>query len=432
MKRIAAGFAVALVLILGIISVTNAQSKSSDVMIIEVKGEINAALSSYIANSLNEAEQLGASIVLDIDTYGGQITEADNIKKTLLSSKVPVDAYIRNNAFSAGVLVAISCERIVMAPSASIGAAETIPNDEKTIATWVGMLKSAAQARGYDTRLVAAMADKRIAIKDITNEGELLTLEAEEAFLHRISVATAKTLDDALSLLGYDGYNKLPKPMSFSVVAAQFLTSVSVMSILLLIAIVCLGIEIFTPGFGVFGIVSIICFALYFGGNFLAGYAQWWSVALFLAGVICAGIEITIPGFGIFGILGIIGIGAGLLFSARDFNTFLTVIGIGIAGSIVSIPLLYKLFKRFGLIRKIVLSENMAAEEGYASHVLDENLVGRQGVAQTDLRPAGFARIGGKRLGVISSGTYIQKGANIVVIRHTPGRVEVEELSLEE
>ncbi|MFA5676500.1 MAG: NfeD family protein [Christensenellales bacterium] len=429
MKRLAAGAAAALVLALGIMFVKPAYAQSGgSVMVVDVKGEVNAAMSAYIAQSIKEAEEAGMSVVLDIDTYGGQIIEADNIKKTLLSSGVPVDAFIRHNAFSAGVLISVSCERIIMTPSAAIGAAETIPNDEKTLSTWVGMLKSAAQARGRDTRIIAAMADKRVVIEGLTQKDELLTLGAKEALACGLSEGTAATLEGALSLLGYDGYETVIKPMSFSVRAAQFLTSVTVMSILFLVAIVCLGIEIFTPGFGVFGIVSFICFALYFGGSFLAGFAEWWSVALFLAGVVCTGIEITIPGFGIFGILGIIGIGAGLLFSARDIETFLTVLGVGVAGSIVALPLLFKLLKRLGLVRRIVLFENMTAEEGYISHNINEGLTGRDGVALTDLRPAGFARIGGERVEVVSSGAYIDKGARITVIKYTPGRVEVDEI----
>lgn len=429
MKRIAAGFAAVLIAALGVLtSISAYAANEKSVMVIDVKGEVNAAMSAYIAQAISEAEQSGLSVVLDIDTYGGQIIEADNIKKTLLSAGVPVDAFIRHNAFSAGVLIAISCENIVMAPSASIGAAETIPNDEKTLATWIGMLESAAQARGYDTQLIAAMADKRIVIEDVTEADELLTLSAQDALALELSSGTAATLTDALEVFGYSGYSVVEKPMSFPVRAAQLLTSVTVMSLLFLIAIVCMGIEIFTPGFGIFGIVSLVCFGLYFGGGFLAGFAEWWSVALFLAGVVCIGIEITVPGFGVFGILGIGGVVAGLLFATRDITTFLTVLGVGVAGSIIALPLLFKLFKRLGLVRRIVLFENMTAEEGYVSHRQDESLgAGQEGTAITDLRPAGFARIGGRRVEVVSSGGYISKGAKVVIVELQPGRVVVDE-----
>lgn len=405
----------------------SALAAGDTVMVVEVRGEVNAAMTAYISGALDEAESAGTPVVLDIDTYGGQILEADNIKKRLLEATVPVDAYIRGNALSAGTLIAISCERITMAESAVIGAAETIPNDEKTLSTWVGILRSAAEARGRDADVVAAMADKRIEIEGLTGADELLTLSADKAQEWGISDGTAATLDDALALLGYGGFTVTDKPMSFEAQAAQFLTSTTVASILFLVAIVCMGIEIFTPGFGIFGILSIICFGLYFGGSLLAGYAEWWSAALLVGGIVLIGIEIAVPGFGFFGIAGIVCLGAGLFFVSRDAATFLTVLAVGVVGAAVLLPLIFKLLKKLGLVRRIVLGGNMLAEEGYVSHAQTPSLVGQEGVAETVLRPAGVAIIGGTRQSVVSSGMYIEKGRPVVVVEHTPGRIVVEE-----
>ena len=403
------------------------QAAGNQVMVVEVHGEVTAAMTAHISDALSEAETADVPLVLDIDTYGGQIVEADNIKKLLLNAKVPVSAYIRGNALSAGVLIAISCEHIVMADSAVIGAAETIPNDEKTLATWVGLLRSAAEARGRDADVVAAMADKRVVIDGLTKSDELLTLSATEADEWGISDGMAASREDALALLGYGGYDVTDKPMSFEAQAAQFLTSTAVASLLFLIAVVCLGIEIFTPGFGVFGVVSIICFGLYFGGSLLAGYAEWWSAALLIGGFILIGIEIAVPGFGVFGIAGILCLGAGLLFVSRDVGTFLIVLAVGVVGGSVALPLIFKLLKKMGLVRRIVLGDNMLAEEGYVSHTHIPSLVGQEGVADTVLRPAGAAIIGGVRHSVVSSGMYIEKGQPVVVVEHTPGRIVVVE-----
>lgn len=405
-----------------------ASAKSKDtVMLVEVTGEVNAAMTTYISDALDEAEQNGYAVVLVLDTYGGQILEADNIKKLLLETRVPVDCYITRNALSAGTLLAISCENIVMAPSAVIGAAETIPNDEKTLSTWVGILQSAAEARGRDTEVVAALADADISIEGVTEAGSLLTLSAEKALELGLSDGTATSEADALSQLGYDGYGIIQKEMSFSVQAAQFLTSTTVASILFLAAIVCMGIEIFTAGFGVFGILSIIFFGLYFGGGFLAGFAEWWSLLLFAMGLVLLGIEVAVPGFGIFGILGFISLGAGLVFASKDITAFLTVLAVGLIGAIVLLPIFYKVFARFGLLRKLALGKNMLTEEGYVSHEHIESLLGKKGVALTVLRPAGTARIDGVRMSVVSSGAYIAAGSEIVVVEHTPGRIVVEE-----
>ena len=400
--------------------------EDNSVMTVELTGEVNAAMTAYIDEQLSEAESSGTPVVLVIDTYGGQILEADSIKKRILEATVPVDCFITQNALSAGVLISISCENIVMSPSAVIGAAETIPNDEKTLSTWVGILESAAEARGRDTQVVAAMADKRIQIEGVTSEDELLTLGAAKAQELGISDGTAANINEALALLGYEGYTASDVQMSFPVRAAQFLTSTSVASILFLAALICMGIEIFTPGFGIFGVLSIICFGLYFGGSFLAGFAQWWSAVLFVAGLVMFAIEAAVPGFGIFGILGFVFIGAGLLFAARDITSFLIILGVGLVGSIIALPLLYKLLKKLGLIRRLALEGNMQVELGYASHERTESLIGSRGTAMTDLRPAGVARIDGVRQSVLSSGDYINKGEPVVVVQHSPGRIVVE------
>lgn len=426
MKRLFAVIAATLIG-LGILSGGHAAAASQQVVVAEVSGEVNAAMSAYISKVIDDAETTGSAVVLNIDTYGGQILEADNIKKTLLEATVPVDCYVSGNALSAGVLITISCERIIMADSAVIGAAETIPNDEKTLSTWVGILKSAAEARGRDTNLIAAMADKRIAIDGVAQEDQLLTLGAQEAKDLGLSTGTASNIDEALAQLGYTDAAVSEQPMSFSTKAAQFLTSTTVASILFIAAIVCMGIEIFTPGFGLFGVLSILCFGLYFGGGFLAGYAEWWTAALFIFGVVMVGVEIAVPGFGVFGILGILGIGAGLLFAARDLPTFLIIFASGVVGSAVLLSILFHIFKRMGLVRKVVLFNNMETAQGFTSHETGESLVGEKGVAETDLRPAGFARINGVRMEVVSNGAYIEKGSDVVVVTHTPGRIVVDE-----
>ena len=405
-----------------------AAGDNSTVMLVEVTGEVNPAMTAYIRDALEEAEQSGYGVLLVLDTYGGQILEADSLKQLILGTSAPVDCYITRNALSAGTLIAVSCEHIVMAPSAVIGAAETIPNDEKTLSTWVGILQSAAEARGRDTQVVAAMADKDISIDGVTEEGALLTLGADNAQAFGISDGTAETEADALSLLGYNGESTVRKQMSFSLQAAQFLTSTTVASLLFLGAIICMGIEIFTAGFGLFGILSIIFFGLYFGGGFLAGFAEWWSLLLFAVGLVLIGVEIIVPGFGVFGILGLISIGAGLVFASKDITAFLTVLAVGLVGAIIMLPILYKVIGRLGLLRRLAIGDNMRAEEGYVSHPPIENMTSKKGVALTVLRPAGTARIEGARYSVVSSGAYIEAGRDIVVVQHTPGRIVVEEM----
>ena len=55
-------------------------------------------------------------------------------------------------------------------------------------------------------------------------------------------------------------------------------------------------------------------------------------------------------------------------------------------------------------------ADGMAQAEGYISAPRGRDLVGQDGVAVTDLRPAGTAQIGAERVDVVTEGEYVQSG----------------------
>src|SRR5687768_9983507 len=71
-----------------------------------------------------EAEKINADYVLiQMNTYGGSVLDADSIRTKILHSRIPVLVFIDNNAASAGALISIACDSIYMATGANIGAA---------------------------------------------------------------------------------------------------------------------------------------------------------------------------------------------------------------------------------------------------------------------------------------------------------------------
>src|SRR5690606_5811203 len=96
--------------------------------------------------------------------------------------------------------------------------------------------------------------------------------------------------------------------LSWAEHVARFITHPIVASILLTLGSLGLVLELYTPGFGIPGILGLSGLILYFFGHMIAGLAGWEALLLFLAGVILLVIELFIPGFGIFGILGIVGV----------------------------------------------------------------------------------------------------------------------------
>lgn len=399
---------------------------------IEISGEINQGMRRYVVNELSLATKDEAdAVVLMIDTPGGFINEAGLIKKAILEAPLPVYAYVKGKALSAGVLIALSADKLYMAPGSTIGSAETIPNDEKTLSAWTGELRATAQLNGRDGELFAAMADKRIAIPGVTQEGSLLNLSAQKALeLHAIDGLASNPSEAAAMGLAVspDHIETAQKGMSLPVRFSQFITSNLISSLLFSLAFIALIIEIMTPGFGLFGFISLASFALYFGGGLLAGYAQWWTILLFALGVGLLLGELAVPGFGILGISGIISIGLALFFNARDIRQFVTSLSVAVLACAAVVPIALHLSKKAGIMNKIILNDTLDAQSGFVSHTQDHSLVGLDGIAVTSLRPSGIVRIQDIRVDAVSFGDFIPKAEKVRVVRQEGGKILVERI----
>ena len=100
---------------------------SGSVFVVPIEGMIDNGLARYISRAVKDAEENGAGIIIfDIDTFGGLVDAADEIRKSILNANVPTVAFIDKNAASAGALISYAADRIVMVPGASIGAATVV------------------------------------------------------------------------------------------------------------------------------------------------------------------------------------------------------------------------------------------------------------------------------------------------------------------
>ena len=412
------------------LSQNSAFAQKNSAVVINMHGEINEALVAYLSREIGKAEDSGVDVVIiDIDTWGGFVFAAEEIHDILSETQLNTIAYISKKAVSAGVMVAISCDRVVMTPGSHSGAAETIPNDEKSLSAWVGMLTAAAEESGRPVDIVKAMADKREVIEGLSEEGELLDITAQKAVEYGYADMVSTSHRDALASFGYTDYETVTAEASTADMAARFLTSSTVLSILFVAGVFFMIIELFTAGFGLFGIIAIVCFALYFFGGVIAGYTEWWAVVLFILGAIFFVIEIIVPGFGIFGILGIVLTLLGLMFSARSIRDFVIRGGITLAVCLVSIPIMFKVFGRLKIFDRIILKHGETSEEGYlapSEHTL--SILGMTGRTVTVLRPAGMALIDGRRVDVLSHEGYIASGVEVKVIDTSGNRVVVEKI----
>jgi len=124
------------------------------VVVIPIHGTVDEGTAHFVDRAVSEAEaRHAAAIVLDVDTFGGLTVAGSEIRDRLLDSSIPVDAYVSGRAWSVGALVTLAATRIAMAPAASIGAAEPVPNTPQMLSAQRAEFVATALARHRNSSL---------------------------------------------------------------------------------------------------------------------------------------------------------------------------------------------------------------------------------------------------------------------------------------
>lgn len=388
------------------------------VYVVPIKGEINRATYNYVRDVIEKlnTEKVEA-IIFEIDTFGGLIDEAEKIKTSIISTNIPTISFVNNKAESAGVLITIASEKVIMAQGSTIGSAETIPNTEKILSLWRSWLRDTAEYRGRNSEIIEAMADKDIEIEGITQKGKLVNLTSNEALKYGIADFISNDYDEILKHFNIENADIEILNEGLQVKLAKYISKPFVSSLLLSLGFIGLIVEILTPGFGLGGTLSILGFGLYFGGNILSGDSNWTALALFVVGLILLVIEGMVPGFGLPGISGILLVIVGTILAMESFNIAVLSLSIAIIITTIVTIILMKLGFRSKLLDKIVLSSQHDNEKGYVSANSREEFLDKEGITLSELRPAGYINIDGERVDALSEGGFIPKNTNIKVVK---------------
>lgn len=426
-------FALIIVFALGL-TFTGAQEDEGTVYVIPIEGEINAAVYEYVRQSIEEVESdpEAAGIIFEIDTYGGRVDSAEDLSPLMMRTDLPTVSFVNTRAISAGVLITISSDFIAMAPGSNIGSAETIPDTEKVLSSWVASLRGAAQETGRDPEIVAAMADKSLVIDGLVEEERLLNLTAQEALDIGFIDIRSNSYDEILEAFDIS-YNRIEQmEMPFRARVSQFATGTTVAPILLSLGFMGLVFEVFTPGLGAGAIIGISSFSLYFIGSLLAGDSGILAIILFGAGIILLLVEASIPGLGIPGISGGIAIIVSIVLSASSPAAAVGYILVALVLTIATFVLMLKFGPKNKLFDKITLKSSERVEDGYTSSDPYVQYVGKEGVVTSYLRPSGTVKVEGKLLNVVTEGSsYIEEGAKVIVTRTEGSKIYVSRIEEE-
>lgn len=417
--------------------------------IYKIHDEIAPGATRITQQAIKEAEALNASyILLDLNTYGGLVDDADKIRTALLETAIPTIVFIRNNAASAGALISIACDSIYMKTGSSIGAAAVVKQDgsyaeEKYQSYMRSKMRATAEATNRNPNIAEGMVNPAIVIDGLSNDNEIITLSVAEAIKYGYCNAKAENIDDVLKNAGLANANRIEQKISFTEKLIQFLVKPYVAGVLLMILVAGIYFELQTPGVGFPLAASFIAAILYFAPHYLEGLAANWEIALFIVGVILLVAEIFfIPGFGVAGVLGLFAVisslSLALINNINGFD-FSFVPFDKIAGAflmvtaIMTLGILLLLFASGNLantkaFKRLSLETVQDKNEGFViSASKEKELIGKEGIVVMDLRPAGKIEIDNQIYDAQSDAEYVEKGKTVLVSKQQGAYLIVKE-----
>ena len=425
---------------------------------VPIQGTIDLGLPPFIERTIAAAEEEeAAAIIFDIDTFGGRVDAATQIKDAILGSKVLTVAFINRRAISAGALISLSCEKIYMTGGGTIGAATAVDMQgkkasEKVISYMREEMASTAEKRDRNTTIATGMVDEELSFTHLVisgdsvevtdlegrKEGKLITLTTEKALKYKIADGEEDTFEEVLSALGISNATIRSAKENWSENFVRFLTNPVVASLLTTFGFLGILFELQSPGWGIPGTFGAVCLALSLGASYIVRLATMTDFLIIFVGVLLLLVEVLlIPGFGLAGLSGIGIILWGLYelllpdvpVGQEIHSMVLTGFTIGIIGGIIGFILLFKLMTKTEFWQKLTSPNVQEKEKGYSSSIGLEDLTGEEGITDTDLRPSGWVNVGDQRIFVVTEGSYINKNEKVKILSVDGNRVVVRKIN---
>lgn len=443
--------------------------------VIDLKGRVDMKWVHWVQRGVEEKLRNGEInfLCLRIDTRGGAPTESIALANFLVSqdpSKLRTVAFVEGDARSDAALVALACDHLVVSPHARLGGGGIESRSGVTQEDLRTTVVALAEAKNRDWSLINALVDPELVVYEyaLPNgatryfcEDELAEQENKDDWRQGGQIDTRDGIDGKqardLGLARYEAvdfnevkslYHLADEPATIepnwahSFVETLASASTWLAPTLLFIAVMALFSEASSPGLGVPGFVSAVCFVLFFWSQFLNGTADWLEILLFVTGLICVGVELFItPGFGVFGLGGGVLIIVSVVLASQTFvvphNTeelrqlpySLSMILVAAAGATAALVFVRHLLPRTAYGRRLLLeppSGDAALELRQRESLVDwAHLTGKTGVTTTRLTPSGKARFGDDVIAVISDGELIDPGTDVYVEEVMGNRVLV-------
>ena len=467
-----------------------AAGREKKVALIRVTGEIRPLLESFLLRQIDRCERDGYNLLIfEITSTNGLIKTSLNLATRIAEldpERTRTVAYVQRHALGGAAIVALACDELYLAPSANIGDVDLAQDgnpDKEKLALLRREMRDIAEKKHRPPALFEAMADGKLVIHRAINKKEPdrvsylseAELKANPGEWQNAGIVPESEKDARMTLTGkraqelgvadgvVEGKNekerlralkahlRLSPDMKLVALERTWVDSLVfglnnpyVTVLLLVVGIVCIYLELQMTT-GLLGIISALCFALFFWSRFLGGTAGWLEIILFVLGLACIAIEIfVIPGFGVFGVSGGLLVLASLIMASQTFgnlepNADMSLLAGTLARLAISVVLVVVVAVAFSrylpyipLFNRLVVASGNADEAAALGPRLRPEfvdaragLVGQVGEAVSVLRPAGKAQINGELLDVISDGPFINPGSDVQVVSVAGNRIVV-------
>jgi len=449
-RNVVRGIALSSFLLLAAAAWASEQSKYQEgtlkVFLMEIRGDIDPRMNRYVDLALDQATEVNADIILiDMDTYGGAVNDANDIRTKILEYEKPIWVFINNDAASAGALISIACDSIYMVPGANIGAATVVNGadgsqaPDKYQSYMRSIMRSTAEENNRDPLIAEGMVDDRVEIEGVTESGKIITFTTSEAIANGYCEREVASIQDILEKNNIVDYELIKYELSGTEEVISFFLNPFVSGLLILVITAGIFFELQTPGVGFPIAAAGIALVLYLVPYYLNGLAANWEIAAFFIGFALIALEVfVIPGFGLAGIAGIVCTVGALIFMmlgndnfnfdyvpVGEISTAATVVGVGVLGSIIVLFLFGYRLTQSKIFSRVALMTSQEKKDGYVATIYAEDFVGRQGTANTILRPSGRIEIEGEVYDAYTRGEYVEAGERVVVISQEGSTLKV-------
>ena len=303
-----------------------AEETKKNIYIVPIQNTIDLGIPSFVNRAIDIAKSNNSELIIfDIDTFGGRVDAATQIKDAISETEIPTIAFINRRAISAGSLISLSCDKIYMTEGATIGATSVVDmtgskQSEKSQSYMREEMAATAEKAGKNPDIARGMVDEELSfeflvingdsleIDDIEGrkEGKLITLTTELALKYGIADGKSESVEEIISGLGIENYNIITLNENWSEDLVRFLTDPTISSLLTTFGTIGIISELYSAGWGIGGTIGVVCLTLVLGAGYLTQLASSLDLLIIMAGLLLLVVEfIAIPGFGFFGIAGI-------------------------------------------------------------------------------------------------------------------------------